>query len=80
MSDQNDIEARWAAFGRAVMAQHKEGGCGDVDGLWLQGIGVETGVLKVVRAKEPCADEGCVCAEDYGAWEWPVDCYRVVTP
>ena len=69
---------RWAAFGRAVMAQHKDGDCGDVDGGWLQETGVQTGVLQIIEVKEPCAEEGCACAATCG--DWPVDCYRVVTP
>lgn len=69
---------RWAAFGRAVMAQHKDGDCGDVDGGWLQETGVQTGVLQIIEAKEPCSEEGCMCAATCG--DWPVDCYRVVAP
>lgn len=69
---------RWAAFGRAVMAQHKDNDCGDVDGGSLQELGVQTGVLEIVEAKGPCAEEGCMCAATCD--DWPVDCYRVVTP
>jgi hypothetical protein len=78
MSEQNDATERWAAFGRAVMAQHKDGDCGDVGGDSIREIGVRTGVLQVVEAKGPCAEEGCMCAATCG--DWPVDCYRVVTP
>jgi hypothetical protein len=78
MSEQNDATERWAAFGRAVMAQHKDDDCGDVDGGSLQELGVQTGVLEIVEAKGPCAEEGCMCAAMGG--DWPVDCYRVVTP
>lgn len=78
MKESRAATERWAAFGRAVMAQHKDGDCGDVDGGWLQETGVQTGVLQIIEAKEPCAEEGCACAATCG--DWPVDCYRVVTP
>lgn len=78
MKESRAATERWAAFGRAVMKQHKDGDCGDVDGGWLQETGVQTGVLQIVEAKEPCAEEGCMCAATCG--DWPVDCYRVVTP
>lgn len=78
MKESRAATERWAAFGRAVMKQHKDGDCGDVDGGWLQETGVQTGVLQIIEAKEPCAEEGCACAATCG--DWPVDCYRVVTP
>ena len=78
MKESRAAAERWAAFGRAVMAQHKDGDCGDVDGGSIQELGVQTGVLQIVEAKEPCAEEGCMCAATCG--DWPVDCYRVVTP
>ncbi len=78
MKEAHAAAERWAAFGRAVMAQHKDGDCGDVDGGSIQEIGVRTGVLQIVEVKEPCAEEWCMCAEYLV--DGPVDCYRVVTP
>lgn len=61
-----------ARFAGLVLREHRNDGYpGDVDGDFLQGIAVETGLLEERRVESSCGSE-CSCA-DIG--EFPTTCY-----
>ena len=70
--DDRSAEQRLAAFGLAVLEQHRDG-CGDVDGAALQDLAERAGLLCRVQVAEPCG-EACACVE-YD--DFPQGCLRL---
>lgn len=55
-----------------LIATRTDGDCGDIDGMGIQDLLAQEGILEMVEAAESCGD-GCQCAE----FGFPAQCYRL---
>jgi len=75
---ERDAMKPWATLGKKCLAESRENGCGDVDGVTLQDAAIDLRLLEYVTVDTPCGTDGnCYCADYYGPDEWPAQCLRL---